>query len=67
MTLREFIKKETPTKISKLIKVNYRTVMYWQRGDFSPRVGTIKKIIKLSNGKLTFRSVMKDYFKSKNK
>lgn len=50
---------------AKLLKVTEHTVRVWLRGESTPRSRTLKEIIRLSKGSLSFEVIYKETSKSK--
>lgn len=57
MDLEGFIQQLGDDKAAKLFGVKPRTAASWRRGERSPRPKQVQKIIKASNGQLSYESI----------
>lgn len=63
LTFPEWITHQTTKKLSRILKVNVSTVRHWRSGRCLPRADQMMKIIQISRGKMSYKTMIEGYFK----
>lgn len=65
MTLQEFIERERPTEVAKMIRVTRQIVYMWKNGKTVPSLGMAYRLVVASQYKLTLDSIYGPYLRKK--